>query len=78
MAHLPKYHLVHYRAKDDWALRNEQGRTVRRYETKGEGIGRPNCSPHHPNQYACTDTGVAPTVIRSLIAIASVSCAIWS
>ena len=29
-------------------------------------------------QYACTDSGVAPTVIRSLIAMASVSCAISS
>ena len=29
-------------------------------------------------QYACTDTGVAPTVMRSLIAIASVSCAMRS
>lgn len=36
MTNLPRFDLVHDNKKDDWALRNAQGRTVRRYDTKGD------------------------------------------
>lgn len=36
MTNLPRYDLVHDGQKDDWALRNAQGRTVRRFETKSD------------------------------------------
>ena len=34
MTNLPWFNLVHDQQQDDWALRNELGRTVRRFETK--------------------------------------------
>lgn len=36
MTNLPRFNLVHDQRTDDWALRNEEGRTVRRFETKDD------------------------------------------
>jgi hypothetical protein len=36
MTNLPKFHLVHDQKKDDWKLQDSSGRTVRRFDTKGD------------------------------------------
>ena len=41
MTNLPRFNLVHDQQKDDWKLQNDQGRTVRRWDTKDDAkIGR--------------------------------------
>lgn len=40
MANLPRYRLEYDEAKEKWALENEQGRTVRNFETKEDATAR--------------------------------------
>jgi hypothetical protein len=40
MPNLPRYRLEYDEAKKKWALENEQGRTVRNFETKEDATAR--------------------------------------